>query len=207
MIADTPIPVIAAFLPTLLDHDRLAAAGTLADIPTVLVVGDADLMTPLAHSRTLADVLPAADLVVEEGAGHAIMLERPDPVNAAIRAVCTRATAALGMPRPRPRPWTPPRPASPAESGGGSRAGAARPSPDRADGPGDAKAGPPAAPDGPGGVEEADRSGAPEPSAPSDSSDSADPPRPDRPGPRGRTESRSAAAGLGERGEPTMEGA
>ncbi|TFE35338.1 alpha/beta fold hydrolase [Frankia sp. B2] len=101
MVADTPIPVIAAFLPTLLDHDRLAAAERLAEIPTVLIVGDVDLMTPLAHSRTLAEALPRAELIVEEGAGHAIMLERPDVVNAAIREIARQATAPRAMPRPR----------------------------------------------------------------------------------------------------------
>ncbi|WP_370657186.1 alpha/beta fold hydrolase [Frankia sp. ArI3] len=46
MIASTPIPVVGAFLPTLLDHDRLAAAAALRDVPTLLLVGDADVMTP-----------------------------------------------------------------------------------------------------------------------------------------------------------------
>lgn len=101
MIADTPIPVVAAFLPTLLDHDRLAAAAGLRDIPTVLLVGDADLMTPLEHSRTLAEVLPEAELRAAEGAGHALMLERPDAVNAAIREMIGRVLAARTTPRPR----------------------------------------------------------------------------------------------------------
>ncbi|ONH23303.1 alpha/beta fold hydrolase [Pseudofrankia asymbiotica] len=92
MIADTPIPVVGAFLPTLLDHDRLAAAGALRDVPTLLLVGDADVMTPIEHSRILAEALPEAELVVEEGAGHAVILERPDAVNARLRDLVNRAT-------------------------------------------------------------------------------------------------------------------
>jgi pimeloyl-ACP methyl ester carboxylesterase len=91
MVADTPIPVVAAFLPTLIDHDRLAAANVLRGIPTLLLVGDADVMTPLAHSRTLAETLPEAELVVEEGAGHAVILERPESVNARLRELVGRA--------------------------------------------------------------------------------------------------------------------
>ena len=98
MIADTPIPVIASFLPTLFEHDKLAAAAGLRDVPTVLVVGDEDLLTPPQHSRTLAEVLPEAELIVEEGAGHAIILERPEAVNAAIRKLVTRAMPAAETP-------------------------------------------------------------------------------------------------------------
>jgi pimeloyl-ACP methyl ester carboxylesterase len=90
-VAGTPIPVIASFLPTLLEHDKLAAAGVLRHVPALLMVGDRDLMTPLPHSRTLADALPEAELVVEAGAGHALQLERPDAVSAHIRALVARA--------------------------------------------------------------------------------------------------------------------
>ncbi len=91
MIASTPIPVVGAFLPTLLDHDRLAAAAALRDVPTLLLVGDADVMTPLEHSRTLAQALPKAELWVEKGAGHAVILERPHRVSARLRALVARA--------------------------------------------------------------------------------------------------------------------
>jgi pimeloyl-ACP methyl ester carboxylesterase len=90
-VASTPIPVIMSFLPTLLAHDKLAAAAVLRHVPTLLMVGDHDLMTPLPHSRTLADALPEAELVVEEGAGHALPLERPDAVNEHVRALIGRA--------------------------------------------------------------------------------------------------------------------
>jgi pimeloyl-ACP methyl ester carboxylesterase len=94
MVADTPIPVVAAFLPTLLDHDKLAAAAVLRDIPALILVGDADLMTPIEHSRTIAAELPDAEFVVEEGAGHAVILERPEAVNGWIRDLVARASGA-----------------------------------------------------------------------------------------------------------------
>jgi pimeloyl-ACP methyl ester carboxylesterase len=90
-IAGTPISVIGSFLPTLVAHDKLAAAAVLRHVPTLLMVGDHDLMTPLPHSRTLADALPEAELAVEEGAGHALPLERPGAVNERIRALVARA--------------------------------------------------------------------------------------------------------------------
>jgi pimeloyl-ACP methyl ester carboxylesterase len=130
MVADTPIPVVAAFLPTLLDHDKLAASAALRDIPTLVLVGDADLMTPIEHSRTIAAELPDAVFVVEEGAGHSVILERPEAVNGWIRELVARATgaggdaesgegawatAAAGVPDPRAEPV--PAPAAAPEGG------------------------------------------------------------------------------------------
>ncbi len=93
MVAATPLHVMAAFLPALISHDKLAAVAALVTTPTLILVGDADVMTPLEHSRTLTDALPEADLVVVAGAGHAVPLERPDEVNEALRTLVNRATA------------------------------------------------------------------------------------------------------------------
>ncbi len=119
MVAATPLRVIAAFLPTLIGHDKLAAAAALVTTPTLILVGDADVMTPLEHSRTLAAALPEADLVVVSGAGHAVILERPDEVNAALRALVDRATV-----RPR-SPAVPARRVAGGTVAGGTVAGGA----------------------------------------------------------------------------------
>ncbi|KLL12676.1 MULTISPECIES: alpha/beta fold hydrolase [Protofrankia] len=91
MVTATPLHVVAAFLPALVSHDKLLAAAVLVTTPTLILVGDADVMTPLEHSRTLAAALPEADLVVVPNAGHSVLLERPDEVNAALRTLIQRA--------------------------------------------------------------------------------------------------------------------
>ncbi|MCM3884993.1 alpha/beta fold hydrolase [Frankia sp. R82] len=101
MVSQTPVEVIAAFLPTLLDNDRLAAVDRFAATPTLIIVGAADLITPVGHSRAIAAALPEAELLVEDNAGHAIMLERPAAVNAAIRRLVGRAVAGSAVPQPR----------------------------------------------------------------------------------------------------------
>ncbi|RIL03981.1 MAG: 4-carboxymuconolactone decarboxylase, partial [Proteobacteria bacterium] len=58
----------------------LAAIGA----PTLVVAGADDLLTP--DAAALADAIPSARLVVVPGAGHAVALEAPDAVNAAIEA-------------------------------------------------------------------------------------------------------------------------
>jgi pimeloyl-ACP methyl ester carboxylesterase len=98
-VAATPLPVVAAFLPTLLDHDKLTAAGTLRAVPTLILVGDADVMTPLDHTLTIAAQVPDATTVVVPGAGHAVILERPDIVNERLRALLREAADRAGLPR------------------------------------------------------------------------------------------------------------
>lgn len=43
-----------------------------------MVVGDHDLMTPVAQAEYLAGHIAGADLEVLSGCGHMVMLERPD---------------------------------------------------------------------------------------------------------------------------------
>jgi pimeloyl-ACP methyl ester carboxylesterase len=87
MVTSIPADVIAAFLPTFLDHDKLGALGVL---PLVLV-GGSDMVTPPDHSREIALALPAARLVVVPGAGHMVVLERAAEVNEQLRALVDRA--------------------------------------------------------------------------------------------------------------------
>jgi pimeloyl-ACP methyl ester carboxylesterase len=65
----------------LLDHDaRQALAATRT--PSLVLVGSRDLLTPVAAARRIARLLPSGHLEVFPGAGHQLMLERPDEVAA-----------------------------------------------------------------------------------------------------------------------------
>lgn len=61
------------------------------DVPTTVIVGSADTLTPPAMSEAMVDAIPGADLVVLDGAGHLSNLEAPDGFTAALRAVLQRA--------------------------------------------------------------------------------------------------------------------
>jgi pimeloyl-ACP methyl ester carboxylesterase len=91
MVSTTPVEVIAEFLPTLFAHDQTAAVPALAGIPTMIVAGDQDRMTPLERSERIAEVLPEAEMVVAEGSGHMTMMEDPDLTNDALRRLLRRA--------------------------------------------------------------------------------------------------------------------
>lgn len=92
--------VVAAIRQTIVDTDResIAAAqhgmATRPDmreclpqvtLPTLVVVGAEDQLTPPAEMRALADALPNAQFLEVAGAGHMAPLERPEIVNASLR--------------------------------------------------------------------------------------------------------------------------
>jgi pimeloyl-ACP methyl ester carboxylesterase len=52
--------------------------------PALVLCGEQDKMTPLHYSQALAGALPNSRLVVIEGAGHMVMLERPQAVAKAL---------------------------------------------------------------------------------------------------------------------------
>ena len=62
-------------------RERLAQIG----VPTLVIGGTADRMTPLRLSQSLAERIPGARLQVIQDAGHTMALERPDEVAAAVR--------------------------------------------------------------------------------------------------------------------------
>ena len=94
MIANTPVDVIAEFYETFMDHDKLHALPVLDAVETLVLVGSEDVVTPVAHSREIAGKLPRAQLVVLEGAGHMVQLERHALVTLQLRALVRRATSA-----------------------------------------------------------------------------------------------------------------
>jgi pimeloyl-ACP methyl ester carboxylesterase len=80
-LADCPAATCEAFYWTLKEHDRTATLGRLSGVPVLIACGDRDRLTPLEHSRIIADALPHAQLVVYPGCGHMVMLERADDLS------------------------------------------------------------------------------------------------------------------------------
>jgi pimeloyl-ACP methyl ester carboxylesterase len=101
MSAATPAEVVGDFWLTLDAHDKRAALATLGAVPTLVVVGDRDRLTPPAHARAIAAAVPGAKLVEVRGAGHVPMLEQPDVVNAALRELAESAASTTTAPQSR----------------------------------------------------------------------------------------------------------
>ena len=96
MLSSTPIDIIAAYFPSFAVHDKSAALPLFGQVPTEVVVGDHDLLTPAAHSEAIVEAVNAsgppfpAGLEVVAHGGHVLPLEHPGAVDEAIRRVLSR---------------------------------------------------------------------------------------------------------------------
>ena len=68
--------------------DVMARIGALR-IPTLVICGEDDQLTPPKYAQFLARTTPGAVLTMAEQAGHYVHLEQPERVNQAIRAFLT----------------------------------------------------------------------------------------------------------------------
>ncbi len=70
--------------------DRLAEI----EVPTLVVVGNQDILTPRGDSEELADLIPTAELVVISGAAHGLMIEHASTYNRVLLDFLRRAETA-----------------------------------------------------------------------------------------------------------------
>lgn len=94
MIAGTPVDVIAEFYPSLAGLDETGSLEPMRRIPTLVLTGDADRMIPKEHSELIVERLQDAEFVVVPDAGHMVLLEKPDVVDAALTDLLRRVAAA-----------------------------------------------------------------------------------------------------------------
>jgi len=86
-MAASSVPGIMAALVAMRDRpDSAALLPTLTGLPTLVIVGAEDQLTPPAAAERMVAAIPGAQLVVVEGAGHVPPVERPATVNEALQA-------------------------------------------------------------------------------------------------------------------------
>src|SRR3954449_10482589 len=66
-------------------YQNALAAAARVSVPVTIILGERDMMTPLKSGKALAAALPDARTVVLRGAGHMMMVERPDELLAALQ--------------------------------------------------------------------------------------------------------------------------
>ena len=84
-LAGTDVEVWAKVFPSLVDFD-LSESLEAVDVPTLIVVGDRDRLTPPTAARYMADKIPGARLLILEDAGHCAFLEEHEVLDAEIAA-------------------------------------------------------------------------------------------------------------------------
>jgi pimeloyl-ACP methyl ester carboxylesterase len=85
------VRAFVTFYPALGEHDKRDGLAALTRVPVEVLVGEEDKLTPVRHSRQLAEVLPDAVLHVEPRCGHMLPQERPELVAASLRRLLTAA--------------------------------------------------------------------------------------------------------------------
>ncbi|MGN9914280.1 alpha/beta fold hydrolase [Phytohabitans sp. LJ34] len=83
-VARASLSSIGGFRPSVGAQARLETLAALPTVPTAVMVGERDRLTPPVCALSIAKALPGAALTVCPDAGHMLMLERPDMVNAAL---------------------------------------------------------------------------------------------------------------------------
>jgi pimeloyl-ACP methyl ester carboxylesterase len=80
-LINCPPSTMRGFFDDMMEHDRHAHVERLAGIPTIILAGEKDLLTPVPHSRKLASAIPGCRLIVSPGCGHMMPLERDEHVS------------------------------------------------------------------------------------------------------------------------------
>jgi pimeloyl-ACP methyl ester carboxylesterase len=108
MIFDTPLDIMAAFLPDIDQLDLIPGLGAFHGIETLVINGDTDLVTPPSHSEKIVRAIPGAEHVVVKDAGHILQLEHPLVVTQQLLMLIQRAQRGVvegtaGQVKPRVR--------------------------------------------------------------------------------------------------------
>ncbi len=91
--ARIPEPGFRAAVACLPGHDVLDRLGQIGS-PTLVVAGELDTETPPSYSRSLADGIPGAQLVVLAGVGHLAPSEHPEMFNRLVSGFLDQTAAA-----------------------------------------------------------------------------------------------------------------
>jgi 3-oxoadipate enol-lactonase len=73
-------------------NDDLADLLHTIDVPTLVIVGNQDILTPRGDSEEIADRIPGAELVVVSGAAHGFMVEHASTFNRILKEFLQRAS-------------------------------------------------------------------------------------------------------------------
>jgi len=90
MVAATPLDVVAEFLPALQDHDKRDSLTVLENVELLVMVGDADRLTPPGYSDEIIALVPGAEYIVVHDAGHMVTLEKHEQVDDALLDLLAR---------------------------------------------------------------------------------------------------------------------
>jgi pimeloyl-ACP methyl ester carboxylesterase len=97
MLAEIPLEVVAEYYPAFGELDEFQALEILSTVPTVVVGGENDVITPIEHTARIIDLLPKAEAIRVESCGHLGMIEKHEIFNDALERLIDRVRADLSQ--------------------------------------------------------------------------------------------------------------
>jgi pimeloyl-ACP methyl ester carboxylesterase len=92
-LINCPPATMEGFYRDFMKHERTASLSAFDGIPTRVLVGDSDVLTPVSHARAIATGISGARLLIAPGAGHMLPLERDQLVSGELRELVTASLA------------------------------------------------------------------------------------------------------------------
>lgn len=84
-LINSPASTLVGFYEDIINnHERTASLKAFHGIPTRVLVGTRDVLTPISHGRRIANAIPGAELLIAPEAGHMLPLERAELVSATL---------------------------------------------------------------------------------------------------------------------------
>ena len=93
MLAQIPLEVVADYYPAFAELDEFRALEILSTVPTVVIGGEDDVITPIEHTARIIDLLPKAEAIRVENCGHLGMIEKHEIFNGALDRLIDRVRA------------------------------------------------------------------------------------------------------------------
>jgi pimeloyl-ACP methyl ester carboxylesterase len=84
MVERTPPAAIAAAQRGMASRPDMTSFLPQIKLPTLILVGDADVISPPKEMQAIAAAIPGAEFVVVPGSGHMTTMEQPETVNSAL---------------------------------------------------------------------------------------------------------------------------
>lgn len=81
MIAQAPVDGIVGAIEAMIERPDSTQTCRTIDVPTLIIVGEEDGVTPVADARAMAELIPGSRLEVLRQAGHLSNVERPAAFN------------------------------------------------------------------------------------------------------------------------------
>jgi pimeloyl-ACP methyl ester carboxylesterase len=93
MLAEIPLEVVADYYPAVGELDEYRALEIVSTVPTVVVGGENDMITPIEHTARIVELLPKAEAIRVEDCGHLGMIEKHEIFNGALDRLLERVGA------------------------------------------------------------------------------------------------------------------